>query len=551
MGASRTITRFVDLDDALGRGAFSVFNVKQSPFEATGDGVTDDSTVIQAAIDAASAAGGGTVLCPPGNYKCNVTLKQGVLLLGQEGQVTPWTTNNVRFTQAVAGYVVDTPAGQISGCGVVGIGLHGIGAGTAGGGIRFRNVVHGKLKSIVANSFADEGVLVQSSCVGCALEDVFTQNCVLNRSRAAVIGAVDVHGADHFLSRIEATISGSIEGTVQSVNLYCVGMAIRMANGMVSNCIGELSDVGVYVSGSQNRFSTVRADLNYGHGWLVVGTLNSFSSCLGLNNSQDTTNTYDNWNFTSTSGNNTTSGCMAQSSVAKVARYGFNDLVSSAGAKNFHTNPNSVGAGTAQYLAAANSGSAFKFASGTQKTLTANSATPDVTGYERFITANTAPTTITDFTGAVQGQKIVVFCNDVNTTVQHNGATIVTFNSGDVKLVSGRMYTFVKMGAVWRQVIDQDAQVSADNGDAAKTLQARKSETTQKWATALTANRAVTLSGTGVYNGAKFRIVRTAASTGAFTLDVGTGPLKSLAVGQWCEVEYDGAAWMLTAFGAL
>jgi hypothetical protein len=45
-------------------------------------------------------------------------------------------------------------------------------------------------------------------------------------------------------------------------------------------------------------------------------------------------------------------------------------------------------------------------------------------------------------------------------------------------------------------------------------------------------------------------IVRKATATGA-TLDVGAGPLKSLAVGQWCEVEYDGAAWLLVAFGAL
>jgi hypothetical protein len=43
--------------------------------------------------------------------------------------------------------------------------------------------------------------------------------------------------------------------------------------------------------------------------------------------------------------------------------------------------------------------------------------------------------------------------------------------------------------------------------------------------------------------------VRTAASTGAFNLDV--GGLKNLAVGQWADVEYDGAAWFLSRFGAL
>jgi predicted phage tail protein len=93
--------------------------------------------------------------------------------------------------------------------------------------------------------------------------------------------------------------------------------------------------------------------------------------------------------------------------------------------------------------------------------------------------------------------------------------------------------------------------VSADNGDAAATLTVATSEITQVWNTPLTADRAVTLSTTGAYNGAVFKIVRTAAATGAYNLNVGTGPLKALAAGTWCEVKYDGSAWILTAYGAL
>jgi hypothetical protein len=46
-------------------------NVKAPPYSAAGDGVTDDSTAIQNAINAAQAAGGGPVYFPPGTYKCN------------------------------------------------------------------------------------------------------------------------------------------------------------------------------------------------------------------------------------------------------------------------------------------------------------------------------------------------------------------------------------------------------------------------------------------------------------------------------------------------
>ncbi|MBA1291394.1 glycoside hydrolase family 55 protein, partial [Pseudomonas japonica] len=43
-----------------------IFNVKD--FGAVGDGVTDDTAAIQATIDAAAAAGGGTVFVPTGTF---------------------------------------------------------------------------------------------------------------------------------------------------------------------------------------------------------------------------------------------------------------------------------------------------------------------------------------------------------------------------------------------------------------------------------------------------------------------------------------------------
>jgi hypothetical protein len=71
---------------------------------------------------------------------------------------------------------------------------------------------------------------------------------------------------------------------------------------------------------------------------------------------------------------------------------------------------------------------------------------------------------------------------------------------------------------------------------------------TQRWDTTLTADRAVSLGTATAWNGARFRIVRTA--TGAFSLNVGAG-LKALSADTWCDVEYDGSAWILTAYGSL
>ncbi|MCD9023736.1 discoidin domain-containing protein [Cohnella silvisoli] len=60
------------------------FNVKKSPYNAKGDGLTDDTTAIQSALDAANTAGGGTVFLPAGNYKITggLTVWAGVELRG-------------------------------------------------------------------------------------------------------------------------------------------------------------------------------------------------------------------------------------------------------------------------------------------------------------------------------------------------------------------------------------------------------------------------------------------------------------------------------------
>ena len=95
--------------------------------------------------------------------------------------------------------------------------------------------------------------------------------------------------------------------------------------------------------------------------------------------------------------------------------------------------------------------------------------------------------------------------------------------------------------------------VSADKGDASANVTVGTSERTQRWATALTAERSADLQTTGAYNGARFCIKRTESSTGNFALSVKTGStvLARLFTGQFCDVEYTGSAWLVTGFGDL
>ena len=86
-------------------------------------------------------------------------------------------------------------------------------------------------------------------------------------------------------------------------------------------------------------------------------------------------------------------------------------------------------------------------------------------------------------------------------------------------------------------------QISSDRGDSAVTLVAGTDAPVQRFATALTANRAITLSTTGVRTGDYFRIVR--SGLGSFTLDVGGLYTIPSATRGTVEVQFNGSAWQL------
>jgi hypothetical protein len=66
----------------------AVFNVRNPDFGATGNGTTDDTAAIQAAVNAASAAGGGVVFFPAGTYLAtSVNVMPGVTLEGYGARV--------------------------------------------------------------------------------------------------------------------------------------------------------------------------------------------------------------------------------------------------------------------------------------------------------------------------------------------------------------------------------------------------------------------------------------------------------------------------------
>lgn len=113
--ATQTVTEDVVGDTVMADAGAQVFNVVA--YGATGDGIADDTTTLQAAIDAASAAGGGIVFVPTGTYRFSaLVLKANVWLRGAGRgsvlkpfgagagavQITAWGTSTGAYTLLAA-----------------------------------------------------------------------------------------------------------------------------------------------------------------------------------------------------------------------------------------------------------------------------------------------------------------------------------------------------------------------------------------------------------------------------------------------------------------
>ena len=427
-------------------------------FGAVGDGVTNDTAAIQAAIDAVAAAGGGMVFLPkPSAFYLvtSVVLKGGVCLSSQMpsfayGKSTP-DADMVKIKSVTAGWVIDTPSSAIQACGVNGLTISGDGSGASVGGVRFRHVNWGYVKNCHFDELADQAILhVQGAA--CMFNDILAMNCLLDRTRAAPAGVLELQALATDDMVFQCEFNSSLTG-ISDANLYIAAVLVEGTNCFFTDCVAEISDIGYHVVGDVNRFSNCRADLNWGHGFYLANpagfaSSNLFSNCLALNNSRGTTNTYDGFICAATAPNNMFVNCQAISSFGTQHRYGFNDACAGNTTKNSYNMCQSLNQATKAFNFV-NDGPKIAFGDGPEKAFSSGDASPSVDQYIAWTTNNAAPTTITNFDDGVSGQNIFVRCLDSNTTVQHNGATIILPGAVDMKLINGYTYAFHNHNGVW------------------------------------------------------------------------------------------------------
>lgn len=156
---------------------------------------------------------------------------------------------------------------------------------------------------------------------------------------------------------------------------------------------------------------------------------------------------------------------------------------------------------------------------------------------------------------AIRGNNYVI---DQNRLIQLRVTTLSslsTFTPAQGKMiyvsdVGGGNGTLVGDGVVWRRSQEVGTQTRATG--AAFTLTPLTSAPEQYCSGTLTADRAITLSTTNVYDGATFSIVRTGA--GAFNYTVAhNGGTKNIAQNQWAKFVYFTAlaAWQCVASGSI
>jgi hypothetical protein len=176
-------------------------------------------------------------------------------------------------------------------------------------------------------------------------------------------------------------------------------------------------------------------------------------------------------------------------------------------------------------------------------------ATPSVDLINRLRTANTGATTITALDDGVEGQVVVIQCDDANTTIQHgtSGDAVRLSLGRDLKMANNSNLAVIKEGSTWKEI--------------AYSHNRERENTTVNYVDDATPSveniNHIRVTGTGAYNITGFdgadhvgQRVTLKAGDGNVTLThnastfvMSTGANVSLSSGNMMEFIYDDGAW--------
>jgi len=219
-----------NLRDAIGESRVPVKDMG-----AVGDGVTNDTSAVQAALDRASAEGGGTVFFPPGTYliTSTLTLAANVSMEGVGSAVCI-----IKQSTAATNGITATTAGnnRIQGLQVTHSGT------STGVGVSFVTTTNVMLRdvAVAAGKFAT-GVKFDA----CSSTSVYDSSlaCVSNAANRALFYTTS--GANH--TCFNTSLSGGAAGS-------CVEIATGASSILIAGCqFGAPGGTGVILTSSDNN----------------------------------------------------------------------------------------------------------------------------------------------------------------------------------------------------------------------------------------------------------------------------------------------------------
>lgn len=418
---------------------------------AVGDGVTDDTGAIQEALTRAGTLAGGSTVTD----RCGVRLSGKGKIYRATGLIIPSRVDFAGQGATLQANAAGTMATVGTGASVAHMSMIGLGVGTVCEG-----VVNSGFKARVEDVRFDQfyGSAIRLPVASSRIIDCFAQNCLLGVANlTAPTGVVDLRSTDTWIIRGEFTASRL---TMSSTGFACAIAVVGGGLNHIDSPICEISDHGIYVESSwQNRFMSVRADLNMGHGFWLAGGNGSLVGCLASNCGLSADNTYDGFHFENFTSYAVT-GCRADSTLASPIggdannhRYGFNDLTNSATLFNmFDPTNSSWGHSTAPIKVLDAAGSRVAAIDGPFLDIAAGATTHNVQA-NAWPSCNwnlkaVGATNFTNFTNGVTGMTLRVR-GDGFTTFVHNVSFIRCKSGANTLAAANTLYTFVNVGGIW------------------------------------------------------------------------------------------------------
>jgi len=424
------------------------------------DGATLNTTVIQAEIDALSAAGGGILNFRPGIHMTGpLTLKSNVTLTGVGA-----TLKNTSYGTLIT-------ANNATGAAVKNITLYGNGDGTANYECGLKVTAGGIfVDRVVFDRFNDEALWIATGTIVCVVTNCYAGNSAMNYARASRTGVFRIEGTDHQFINNEigsaqnflppATSPGNGWMSITSANLYNCGYYILAANSFFSMNRAQNLDVGFWIAASSNgmhRFSDNRGDCCWAHSFVNEAPNSAIVNHFAEDVSLQGTGLYS--AVKTTGQNNRYSNCHGRATnrnygptyAITYPSYAFEDTVSAGEPyqKNVYSNcsgPYSVSLAKSE----AWEGSAFVDPNFSYRVTTYGAINTNGTAF--IVCAQAGAGTITDFTGDTNGKELTVLSQAGGSVTIQQGSRIQTKTGANISITWGNSARFIAYNGTWYQL---------------------------------------------------------------------------------------------------